>query len=153
MLSKISKFFQTLGEDAGQQSNEVSLEIACSVLLCEVMLADGQLDSTEQQKLNDIIAQQFQLSNDEVQDIIKRSLVLCESATDFYQFTSKINENYSVEQRVKMLDMLWKVAYADGELASIEEHIIRKIADLLHLRHSEYIQTKLNNQTKDSNDT
>ncbi len=40
--------------------------------------------------------------------------------------------------------MLWKVAYADGELASIEEHIIRKIADLLHLRHSEYIQTKLN---------
>ena len=153
MLSKISKFFQTLGADACQKSNEVSLEIACSVLLCEVMLADGQLDRAEQQKLNDIIARQFQLSNDEVQDIVKRSLLLCESATDFYQFTSKINESYSAEQRMKMLDMLWKVAYADGELASIEEHIIRKIADLLHLRHSEYIQTKLNNQTKDSNDT
>jgi len=153
MLSKISKFFQTLGADAGQKSNEVSLEIACSVLLCEVMLADGQLDRAEQQKLNDILARQFQLSNDEVQDIVKRSLLLCESATDFYQFTSKINESYSAEQRMKMLDMLWKVAYADGELASIEEHIIRKIADLLHLRHSEYIQTKLNNQTKDSNDT
>lgn len=153
MLSKISVFFQTLGAGAGPKSDEISLEIACSVLLCEVMIADGQLNITEQQKLNDIIALQFQLSNDEVQDIVERSLVLCESATDFYQFTSRINESYSVEQRIKMLDMLWKVAYADGELASIEEHIIRKIADLLHLRHSEYIQTKLNNQTKDSNDT
>mgnify|MGYP003638398853 CR=1 FL=1 len=71
-----------------------------------------------------------------------------ENATDFYQFTSTINENYSLEQRVKMLELLWQVAYADGELASIEEHIIRKISDLLHLRHSEYIQTKLDNQPK-----
>ncbi|ARD43928.1 TerB family tellurite resistance protein [Colwellia sp. PAMC 21821] len=147
MLSKISAFFQALGEADNQQANELSLEIACSVLLCEVMLADGQLDNAEQQKLNHIIASQFQLSNAEVAEIIKHALVLCENATDFYQFTSKINENYSLEERIKMLELLWQMAYADGELASIEEHIIRKIADLLHLRHSEYIQTKLNIQS------
>jgi uncharacterized tellurite resistance protein B-like protein len=150
MLSKISAFFQSLGETGEQQVNELSLEIACSVLLCEVMLADGHLNNAEQQKLNDIISGQFQLSNDEVTEIIKHSLELCENATDFYQFTSKINKNYSLEQRIKMLDLLWQVAYADGELASIEEHIIRKIADLLHLRHSEYIQTKLTIQSKAS---
>ena len=150
MLSKINAFFQSLGDEGQQQRNEISLEIACSVLLCEVMLADGQLDSAKQKKLSDIISKQFQLSNEEVEDIIERSLALCENATDFYQFTSKINENYSTEQRITMLELLWKVAYADGELASIEEHIIRKIADLLHLRHSEYIQTKLNCQTKDN---
>ncbi|ASP46332.1 TerB family tellurite resistance protein [Cognaticolwellia beringensis] len=148
MLSKISVFFQALSEADNQQANELSLEIACSVLLCEVMLADGQLDDAEKQKLNHIIVSQFQLSKSEVTEIIKHSLVLCENATDFYQFTSKINENYSLEQRIKMLELLWQMAYADGELASIEEHIIRKIADLLHLRHSEYIQTKLNIQSK-----
>ena len=146
MLSKINAFFQSLGEDNNQPVHEISLEIACSVLLCEVMLADGQLDDTEREKLNNILLQQFHLDEVEASDIIKRSLILCENATDFYQFTSKINENYSTEQRIKMLDLLWKIAYADGELASIEEHIIRKIADLLHLRHSEFIQTKLNNQ-------
>jgi len=146
MLSKISAFFQSLSEDGTPPANEVSLEIACSVLLCEVMLADGHLDNAEQQQLNDIISSQFQLTHDEVTEIIKHSLLLCENATDFYQFTSKINESYSLEQRVKMLALLWQVAYADGELASIEEHIIRKIADLLHLRHSEYIETKLNIQ-------
>ncbi len=148
MLSKISAFFQSLAETEDEQKSEISLEIACSVLLCEVMLADGQLDEAEQAKLHDIIATQFQLSGDEVTEIIQHALVLCESATDFYQFTSKINENYSLEQRIKMLELLWQVAYADGDLASIEEHIIRKIADLLHLRHSEYIETKLNCQAK-----
>ena len=150
MLSKINAFFQSLGEESNQQVSEISLEIACSVLLCEVMLADGQLDESEQNKLSTILSQQFQLSNEEVKDIIQRSLTICENATDFYQFTSKINDNYSTEQRIAMLELLWKVAYADGELASIEEHIIRKIADLLHLRHSEYIQTKLNCQSKDN---
>ncbi|AWB58969.1 TerB family tellurite resistance protein [Colwellia sp. Arc7-D] len=150
MLSKINAFFQSLGNTDDQHENELSLEIACSVLLCEVMLADGQLETTEQKKLNDIISTQFQLTPDEVSEIINHSLALCENATDFYQFTSKINEKYSLEQRVKMLELLWQVAYADGELASIEEHIIRKIADLLHLRHSEYIQTKLNIQAKTS---
>lgn len=148
MLSKISFFFQSFGESGNQPVNEISLEIACSVLLCEVMLADGQLDNAEQQKLKDIISSQFHLTCDEVTEIIKHSLLLCENATDFYQFTSKINENYRPEQRVKMLELLWQVAYADGELASIEEHIIRKVADLLHLRHSEFIQTKLNMQSK-----
>lgn len=148
MLSKISVFFQSFAESGNQPANDISLEIACSVLLCEVMLADGQLDNAEQQKLKDIISSQFQLTRDEVTEIIKHSLLLCENATDFYQFTSKINEHYRPEQRIKMLELLWQVAYADGELASIEEHIIRKIADLLHLRHSEFIQTKLNMQSK-----
>jgi uncharacterized tellurite resistance protein B-like protein len=150
MLSKINAFFQSLGNTDDKHENELTLEIACSVLLCEVMLADGQLETAEQKKLNDIISKQFQLTPDEVSEIIKHALVLCENATDFYQFTSKINEKYSLEQRIKMLELLWQVAYADGELASIEEHIIRKIADLLHLRHSEYIQTKLNIQSNTS---
>ncbi len=152
MLTKISAFFQSLAEPADNQTPVVSLEIACSVLLCEVMLADGQLDNAEQTQLNEILTSQFNLSNEEAEEIIKHALLLRESATDFFQFTSKINENYSLEQRIKMLELLWQVAYADGELASIEEHIIRKIADLLHLRHSEFIQTKLNIQSNATSD-
>ena len=73
MLSKISAFFQSLGESADNQKQEISLEIACSVLLCEVMLADGQLDSTEQEQLNKILAKQFLLSAEEIEEIIKRA--------------------------------------------------------------------------------
>lgn len=142
MLTKINSFFQNLLEDKGETQDSISLEIACAVLLCEVMKADGNLDQQEQNKLNNLLKSQFNISAEEVDVIVEKALYLSEHATDFYQFTSKLNQQYNIEQRVKIVELLWQLAYADDELASIEEHIIRKIADLLHLRHNEYIRTK-----------
>ena len=147
MLTKISSFFQSLANDltensAEQNSEEVTIEVACAVLLCEVMRADGHFDQQEQAKLALLLVEQFNLNEDEIKQIIDQALIQSEQATDFYRYTSKINEHFTIEQRITVVKQLWNMAYADGELASIEEHVIRKIADLLHLRHGEYIQTK-----------
>lgn len=147
MLTKINSFFQSLANDltessAEQNSEEVTIEVACAVLLCEVMRADGHFDQQEQAKLALLLVEQFNLNEDEVKQIIDQALIQSEQATDFYRYTSKINEHFTIEQRITVVKQLWNMAYADGELASIEEHVIRKIADLLHLRHGEYIQTK-----------
>ena len=153
MINKIKDFFTLLNEGNNtKQQNEVSLEIACAVLLCEVVRADGVFNRQEQDKLNSLLMKQFSLSNTEVEDILEQAIHLSENASDFYQFTSTINKHYDLKQRTKIVTLLWEIAYADGELANIEEHIIRKIADLLHLRHGEYIATKLNAQqhNKDS---
>lgn len=145
MLSKISLFFKNLTDEMSvQESPLLSLELACAVLLCEVMRADGTLTVTEEIMLNKTLSQQFSLTPSEIDEIFAKAQQLSENATDFYQFTSTLNQHYSLEQRIKIVGLLWQVAYADGELASIEEHIIRKIADLLHLNHSEYIQSKIN---------
>lgn len=145
MLNKISRFLNNLLSD-GQHSDTLqqpSLAIACAVLLCEVMRADDVFSEQEQQQLRSILTQQFKLSREELETILAQAYQLSENAHDFYLFTSKINQHYSLEQRIEIVNLLWQVAYADGKLASIEEHIIRKIADLLHLRHSEYIATKI----------
>jgi len=147
MLTKISSFFQSLANDltessAQQNSEEVTIEVACAVLLCEVMRADGHFDQQEQAKLALLLVEQFNLNEAEVKQIIDQALIQSEQATDFYRYTSKINEHFTIEQRITVVKQLWNMAYADGDLASIEEHVIRKIADLLHLRHGEYIQTK-----------
>ncbi|MFQ3288029.1 MAG: putative tellurite resistance protein B-like protein [Alteromonadaceae bacterium] len=144
MLSRLSLFFKSLTVDSQLQENDpLSLELACAVLLSEVMRADGELSDEEQSKLTKVMKDTFCLSNDEVSEILASALELSNNATDFYQFTSKVNQHYSLDQRMKIVALLWKIAYADGELASIEEHIIRKIADLLHLNHSEYIRVKI----------
>lgn len=146
MIDKITDFFKQLNTPFQQDNSAApSLEIACTVLLYEVMKADGALQESERLSLKNIISKHFNLKAAEINDIVKEAVRLSEDATDFYQFTTKINEHYPVEQKMKMLSYLWQLAYADGELASIEEHIIRKISDLLGLRHSEYIQTKLAN--------
>jgi len=149
MFNKLKEFFTLLSEEGeSMEQAELSLELSCAVLLCEVVRADEEFTEQEQDKLSLLLSKQFSLSDDEVIIIVEKALHLSENASDFYQFTSKLNQHYSLEQRIKIVALLWQIAYADGELASIEEHIIRKIADLLHLRHDEYIATKINAQDK-----
>ncbi|MDO6444717.1 TerB family tellurite resistance protein [Colwellia sp. 1_MG-2023] len=142
MLAKITTFFQSLNEDVSTEKNTLSVEMACTVLLCEVMRADGHLDNTEQLFLTEIISEQFALSSNEVTALIKKAIELSEHAIDFHQFTSKINSHYSPHEKEKIVTLLWQLAMADGEIASIEEHIIRRISDLLHLSHAQYIRAK-----------
>lgn len=144
MLNKINAFFNNLlATDDNQTQCPISVEIACAVLLCEVMRADSIFTEQEQDELSAILAKQFHLTESEVNTVLTQAFELSENASDFYQFTSKLNQHLSLDERIKIVTLLWQVAYADGELANIEEHIIRKIADLLHLRHSEYIATKI----------
>jgi uncharacterized tellurite resistance protein B-like protein len=144
MLTKLRNFFTFFNSEKNANSfTEISLETACAVLLCEVMRADGIFTELEQDKLKHLLMEQFSLSADDVLAIIEQAIHLSENASDFYQFTSRLNQFYSLEERKEIVDLLWQVAYADGDLANIEEHIIRKIADLLHLRHDEYIASKI----------
>jgi uncharacterized tellurite resistance protein B-like protein len=144
MFNKITDFFNNLLDAEDNNAIcQISIEISSAVLLCEVMRADGVFTESEQDILTDILVKQFNLNDQEVTTVLEQAFELSENASDFYQFTSKLNQHYSLDERIKIVSLLWRVAYADGELASIEEHIIRKIADLLHLRHSEYIATKI----------
>lgn len=143
MLTKLKLFFDSLNAPAADNTNQaLSLEIACAVLLYEVMRADGEFAEQEKQQLDLILQQQFSLDEQALIEINVQAQQLSESATDFFRFTSKINQYYDLEAKKKIVTLLWQVAYADGELASIEEHIIRRISDLLHLNHQEYIVTK-----------
>lgn len=144
MLKKISMFFLSITRFEVESSrDEISLQMACAVLLAEVMRADGDFADSEKIKIKSLLKKHFALTEQELNEIIEHSEILTEQATDFYQFTSKINSNYTIEEKIKIVDMLWQVANADGEISSIEQHVIHKIADLLHLRHNEYISSKL----------
>ena len=144
MLSKISLFLKSLAAEQPNEDNELSLELACAVLLCEVIRADGEYTQEEKNTLNTIMQTKFHLSKDEAVEVLNTATSLSENSTDFYQFTNNINQHYNLEQRKEMVSLLWEIAYADGNLASIEEHIIRRISDLLHLNHGEFIQVKIN---------
>ncbi|MCO4798592.1 MAG: TerB family tellurite resistance protein [Colwelliaceae bacterium] len=142
MLMRITAFFQSLNEQTTTETIELSVEMACTVLLCEVMKADGHLDESEQALLTTMISEQFSLEPNEVTELIQQAIELSEHAIDFHQFTSKINKHYTPQEKAKIVTLLWKLAIADGEVASIEEHIIRRISDLLHLSHAQYIDAK-----------
>lgn len=142
MLAKISKFLTTLNTPEINHEEKISLETACTVLLCEVMRADGNLDEKEQALLETIVAQRFSIPAEEARSLISEGISLSEHATDFYQFTSVLNKHYLDDEKTQIVTLLWQLARVDGNVARIEEHIIKRIADLLHLRHADYIRAK-----------
>ena len=105
--------------------------------------ADKDFDETEKQALKQALIQTYDISESEIQEIIEDAETTVDESTSLYGYTRIVNDEFGYEDKLNLLKNLWKVAYADGYLDKYEEHIIRKISDLIHISHSDYINIKL----------
>ena len=142
MISKIKGFFAKNvlePEDAAVKTEQ----LAAAALLVEVMVIDGNLDEQELTSISQTLCQILVLSSEQVDELIRLSRDEVAEATSLYQFTREINTHFDAEQKMNLLTAMWRVAFADGYLDKHEESIIRRVADLLHILHSDYIRCKL----------
>jgi len=142
MIDKIKAFFAKNVVDA-EDSSLSGEQLATAALLIEVMVIDGNLAEDELQSISATLAQMLELSSEQVDELVLLSRDEVADATSLYQFTKEINAHFSHEKKLNLMTAMWRVAFADGHLDKHEEGIIRRVADLLHLRHSEFIQCKL----------
>jgi uncharacterized tellurite resistance protein B-like protein len=146
MLSTISTFFDSLlkpGKHESPKHNVDRLHLASAALLVELANADAHMDAKEEEVLLRILETKLQLDKATLQNLWTLAREEQRGATSLYQFTSLINEAYGYAEKVKLLQHMWEVAYADGRIDRFEEHLIRKVADLLYLTHGDFIRTKL----------
>lgn len=146
MLNAISLFFDSLLKPDKQETPTHGvdrLHLASAALLLELANADQQMDEKEQEVLLRILETKLQIDKATLQKLWELAHEEQRGATSLYQFTSLINEAYSYAEKVQLLHHMWEVAYADGRLDRYEEHLIRKVADLLYLSHGDFIRTKL----------
>ena len=122
---------------------EHQLQLACAVLLVEVMRADPQVRAEERSAVVAALRGKFPLAPDEVERLVELADEKARTANDFFAFTSTLNERFSQEQKVRVVELMWQVAYADGDVDAGENHLISKVAGLLHVTHGEYIAAKL----------
>lgn len=141
MIEKIKTLFskKVLEVEADSTSAE---QLATAALLIEVMVIDGNLDPDETQSIAATLSRMLDLSNQQVDELIELSQEEVREATSLYQFTSEINKHFDHNKKLSLMTAMWRVAFADGHLDKHEENIIRRVADLLHIRHSEYIRCK-----------
>lgn len=145
MISKLQDFFNTYlnpreGADADDASQQMRLAVAA--LLLEIAVSDFESDPQERQTIIDIVRQGFGISAGEADALIALAEEEHRASTDYFQFTRLINQHYSPQQKVDLVESLWRVAFADGELHRYEEHVIRRLADLLHVSHRDFIASK-----------
>lgn len=125
---------------------EHTLQLATAVLLVEVMRSDAELHADERGAVVHALRDKFALAPDELDRLLELALETARGATDFFAFTSRINAAYTMEQKVRMVEHLWRVAYADGTLSAHENHVMRRLSDLLHVPHGAYINAKMRAQ-------
>lgn len=146
MLKNMKQFFKSRIKPALKGENEAdseeSLRLATAALLVEMTRADFDVNDDERAAVDSALCDFFALTPDEVRELV----VLAESEVKYsaclYQFTSEVDKNLSYAQKTKIVEMLWRVAFSDQHKDKHEEHLIRKIADLLHLSHKDFIQTR-----------
>lgn len=142
MLAKIKEFFREEISADDQAVPQERLELAAAALMIEVASADEDYGAAELATLTGILRETFQLDQQRIDELTTLAHEEKDSATSLYQFTYLINQQATPEQKFEILNGMWRVAYADGSLDKYEEHIIRKVAELLYIPHSEFIRAK-----------
>lgn len=140
MFDVLKKLF-TNSESPAKE--EMTLAMAAGALLLEVSKADYQQDPEEVEKVRALLKQHFDVGLDEMEAFMVKAGKACDDSTALYPFTRYINDNCSNVEKYQLVHSLWEVAAEDGVISKYEEHVIRKIADLIYLPHREFIRAKL----------
>jgi uncharacterized tellurite resistance protein B-like protein len=125
---------------------EHTLQLATAVLLVEVMRAEPSLQDSERDAVLTALRRKFALSDDELQRLLELAHETARTAYDYQRFTALMNERFTQEQKIRVVEAMWEVAFADHHLDAHEHHVISKVAGLLHVTHGEYIAAKLHAQ-------
>ena len=119
------------------------IQVATCTLLLEVAKSDYEFSSIEKTTIATILKKEFQISAEAIEELMEIAKMQREESIDLWEFTHLINENYSKEEKIKVVETAWKVIYADKKLDKYEDHLVHKLARLLRLRHSDLIEAKL----------
>lgn len=136
MLNSIKRFFSSSmspAPEADEGSAKKDIRLAACALLLELAHADDEFTDDERQHLESAVRRQFGLDAAESTKLLELAQEAREEAVDLWQFTNLIAENYSTGQKMVLAEIMWGLVYSDGELASKEDYLMRKICNLLRL--------------------
>ena len=146
MLAAIKNFFDTNLAQSGDttESEHIDqLQLASAALLIEVMNSDHEQDDREMSAFVSVLRENLHLDVHKLEEVVALAKQEARQSTSLYDFTQLINEHYSYDDKLALMENLWRIAYADGNLDRYEDHLIRKVAELIYVSHSDFIRTKL----------
>lgn len=144
MIQRIQRFFaeRIQTRSSGNEGNQQSLRLATAALLIEVTRADFHVDAAERRAVIDAVQRFFKLSREQTDELVAMAEQEVNGSVSLFQFTQLVDREFSPEQKIQVIEMMWRVTYADLDKDKHEEHLVRKVADLLHVPHSAFIRAR-----------
>lgn len=142
MIEKLRKLFAEPAGNAEQSADE-NRRLAAAALLVEVARADFQQDAEEEAAMRELLCSSLSLDRVSVDALLSAASDTVDEATSLYEFTRLVNDHYSYDEKFALVSAMWQVAYADKSLNKYEEHLIRRVSELIYLTHEDFIRAKL----------
>ena|SRR5690554_3095458 len=145
MLNKLKQLLQRelLATQGDVEESLVSAKLAAAALMIEVIAADYHFKDEERALLLSILQKRFSLDIVTAESLLNEAEQAHKKATDYFAFTSEINRRYDQNKKIELIHTFWQLANADNEIHQIEQHVIRRISNLLHVSHSDFIAAKI----------
>lgn len=146
MIDRLMKIFSRQTRDNATGSNtspHQDIHVATCALLLEMATIDGEFSDAEQMSIISALKNQYNLSEEDAYALISAAREEVAKSIDLWQFTNLINQNYSEEEKIRVIETVWKVIYADGKLEKHEDYLVHQLAKLLRLTHSQLIEAKM----------
>jgi len=138
---KLAQLGSGSAADEADINNDVS-RVSAS-LLVEVARSDHQLEANEVSSITKALQQSSSLDDSEISDIVNAAVADADHAISLHSHVKLVNDHFDQEQKYLLIEQMWRVAVADGNIDQYEDYTIRKLSELLHVRHSEFIKAKL----------
>jgi len=158
MIGRIKKFFEkvsnenssdgeyasggTPGQDGAPGSGH-DIHVATCALFIEMANIDGEFSEDEQYNIVSILKSKYQLSDENVSDLMGAARDELNRSLDYWRFANLINQNYSEREKVEIVELAWRIVYTDGRLDKHEDYLMHKLSTLLHISHEQFIDAKL----------
>ena len=139
-LDRIRTAFEPAEEASGH--SEEDLRLAAALLMVELSRADYEVDEGERRAIRHAVMHSFDLTDADADELIQAAEAEADAAVSLYRYTGLINEHWGPREKARLVEALWRIALSDDEMHHFEEHLVRKMAGLLHVPHHEFLQAK-----------
>ena len=143
MINSIRKFFKSNENSKSDNLEGNQDELAYASLLIEVIKSDDHFDQREHDELLNILGTKLSIKEKALDELSELAQKKSDESTSLYEFTREINDKYQYEEKVQLIEDLWRIAYSDERIDKYEDYVIRKVADLIYVTHGDFIKSKL----------
>ena len=134
MLDRISAFLSGTPDKSRTSDRIVSeKQVAAAALLIEVAYMDEEFEVVERNRIGELVAKYFGLDGTACEALIEEAEAATKDSSQLYEFTRVINDNYTPQERVELMELLWEVVFADGEVHDMETGLLRRIGGLIYV--------------------
>jgi uncharacterized tellurite resistance protein B-like protein len=146
MLQNLKRFFNQSKVEVSKNENQVTehdVRVATCALFVEMARIDEKFTQAEVDTILSILKEKYGLSQEHADALLAEADKELEQSVDLWQFSRLINENYSVDEKIEIIETLWQMVFVDGKMDQYEHYLMNKLKNLLRLSHDQLINAKL----------